>query len=199
MLAAQRGLPHFALEQAAGRWSPGTQRSLIGARVLIVGAGDIGRAVSRMLEGFDVEVTLVARRARDGVRSVDELPGLLPSADVVVLLVPVTPETIGLVDEEFLAALPDGALLVNAARGVVVDTDALLAELTAGRLRAAVDVTEPEPLPPGHPLWSAPGLLLTPHVAGAVPEANDRAAAALTDQLERILAGEPLINVVDRY
>ena len=103
------------------------------------------------------------------------------------------------VDVGFLAAMRDGALLVNAARGVVVDTDALLAELTAGRLRAAVDVTEPEPLPEGHPLWSAPGLLITPHVGGDIPGTNERAAAAVTGQLRRILAGEPLENVVDRY
>jgi phosphoglycerate dehydrogenase-like enzyme len=198
-LAAQRGIPFFVREQAAGRWSSTTFSSLVGARVLVVGAGDIGRAIGRMLAGFDVELTYVARTARDGVRSTAELPGLLPAADVVILVVPVTPETIGMVDADFLAAMPDGALLVNAARGVVVDTDALLAELTAGRLRAALDVTDPEPLPEGHPLWSAPGLLLTPHVGGAVPDTNARAAAAVTDQLARILAGEPLVNVVDRY
>jgi len=152
-----------------------------------------------MLAGFDVELTYVARTARDGVRAMGDLPELLPHADVVVLIVPVTPETTGMVDASFLAAMPDGALLVNAARGVVVDTDALVAELQAGRLRAALDVTDPEPLPPGHPLWSAPGLLLTPHVGGAVPETNARAAAAVTDQLARILAGEPLQNVVGDY
>jgi phosphoglycerate dehydrogenase-like enzyme len=199
LLAAQRGIPDFVREQDAGRWSFSTQRSLVGARVLIVGAGDIGRAVGRMLTGFDVELTYAARTARDGVRSTAELPDLLPHADVVVLLVPVTPETVGMVDAAFLAAMPDGALLVNAARGVVVDTDALLAELTRGRIRAALDVTDPEPLPEGHPLWSAPGLLLTPHVGGAVPETNDRATAAVTFQLTRVLAGQPLVNVVDRY
>jgi len=199
LLAAQRGIPHFVREQAAGRWSFSTQRSLVGARILIIGAGDIGRTVGRMLDGFGVELTYVARTARDGVRSVDELPELLPRADVVVLLVPVTPETIGLVDAGFLTAMADGALLVNAARGVVVDTVALLAELGSGRLRAALDVTEPEPLPEGHPLWTAPGLLLTPHVGGAVPDTNERAAAAVTDQVTRILAGQPLVNVVDRY
>jgi phosphoglycerate dehydrogenase-like enzyme len=198
-LAAQRGIPFFVREQEAGRWSFGTHRSLVGARVLVVGAGDIGTTIGRMLTGFDVELTYVARTARDGVRSTDELPELLPHADVVIVIVPVTPETTGMVDAAFLAAMPDGALLVNAARGVVVDTDALLAELTAGRLRAALDVTEPEPLPEGHPLWSAPGLLLTPHVGGAVPETNDRAAAAVVEQLSRVLAGEPLQNVVDRY
>jgi phosphoglycerate dehydrogenase-like enzyme len=198
-LAAQRGIPFFVREQDAERWSFGTHRSLVGARVLVVGAGDIGRAIGRMLAGFDVELTYVARTARDGVRSTAELPELLPHADVVILIVPVTPETIGLVDAGFLAAMADGALLVNEARGVVVDTDALLAELTAGRLRAALDVTDPEPLPPGHPLWTAPGLLLTPHVGGAVPETDARATAAVTDQLARVLAGEPLVNVVDRY
>jgi phosphoglycerate dehydrogenase-like enzyme len=111
----------------------------------------------------------------------------------------VTPETTGMVDAGFLAAMPDGALLVNAARGVIVDTDALLAELGRGRLRAALDVTDPEPLPGGHPLWTAPGLLLTPHVAGAVPETGARSAAVVTDQVRHVLAGEPLVNVVDRY
>jgi phosphoglycerate dehydrogenase-like enzyme len=198
-LAAQRGIPYFVREQDAGRWSSATFSSLVGARVLVVGAGDIGTTIGRMLAGFDVELTYVARTARDGVRSTAELPQLLPHADVVILIVPVTPETTGMVDARFLAAMADGALLVNAARGVVVDTDALLAELTAGRLRAALDVTDPEPLPEGHPLWSAPGVLLTPHVAGAVPETNARAAAAVTDQLARVLAGEPLVNLVDRY
>ena len=198
-LAAQRGIPFFVREQDAGRWSFTTHSSLVGARVLIVGAGDIGRAVGRMLAGFDVELTYVARTAREGVRAMAELPQLLPHADVVVLIVPVTPETTGMVDAAFLAAMPDGALLVNAARGVVVDTDALLAELTAGRLRAAVDVTDPEPLPAGHPLWSAPGLLLTPHVGGEVPRTGARATATAVDQIARVLAGEPLVNVVDRY
>ncbi|TFV64396.1 UNVERIFIED_ORG: phosphoglycerate dehydrogenase [Bacillus sp. AZ43] len=198
-LAAQRGIPSFVREQDAGRWSPATHRSLVGARVLVVGAGDIGRAIGRMLAGFDVELTYVARTARDGVRSTDELPDLLPHADVVILIVPVTAETRGMVDARFLAAMQDGALLVNAARGVVVDTDALLAELSSGRLRAALDVTDPEPLPAGHPLWSAPGLLLTPHVGGAVPETNARAAAAVTEQLARLLAGEPPVNVVGDY
>ncbi|MGY1602903.1 2-hydroxyacid dehydrogenase [Geodermatophilus sp. SYSU D00815] len=198
-LAALRGIPAFVREQDAGRWSPGTHSSLVGARVLVVGAGDIGRAIGRMMAGFDVELTYVARTARDGVRSTDDLPRLLPGADVVVLVVPVTPETTGMVDAAFLGAMRDGALLVNAARGVVVDTEALLAELRSGRLRAALDVTDPEPLPPGHPLWSAPGLLLTPHVAGAVPGTEERATAAVTDQLRRVLDGRPLVNVVTDY
>ena len=133
-LAAQRGIPFFVREQEAGRWSSATFSSLVGARVLVVGAGDIGTTIGRMLAGFDVELTYVARTARDGVRSTAELPELLPHADVVIVIVPVTPETTGMVDARFLAAMADGALLVNAARGVVVDTDALVAELTSGRL-----------------------------------------------------------------
>jgi phosphoglycerate dehydrogenase-like enzyme len=198
-LAAQRGIPEFVGSQEQGRWAPATHRSLVGAKVLVVGAGDIGRRIGRMMAGFDPEITSVARTARDDVRSTDELPELLPAADVVVLIVPVTPETRGMVDAAFLARMKDGALLVNAARGVVVDTDALLAELRSGRLRAALDVTDPEPLPEGHPLWSAPGVLITPHVAGAVPDTNERAAAAVTEQLTRVLEGRPLENVVEDY
>ncbi len=198
-LAAQRGIPHFSREQDAGRWSPRTEHTMVRARVLVVGAGDIGRTIGAMLAGFEVDLTFVARTARDGVHGTEELPQLLPTADVVILIVPVTPETTGMVDAAFLASMADDALLVNAARGVVVDTDALLAELGSGRLRAALDVTEPEPLPAGHPLWQAPGLLLTPHVGGAVPETDQRATAAVTGQLARVLAGEPLQNVVTEY
>jgi phosphoglycerate dehydrogenase-like enzyme len=198
-LAAQRGIPFFVREQDARRWSFTTHRTLVGARVLVVGAGDIGRAIGRMLAGFDAEVTYVARTARDGVRSTADLPELLPQADVVILIVPVTPETRGMVDAGFLAAMKDGALLVNAARGVVVDTDALLAELTAGRLRAALDVTEPEPLTEDHPLWSAPGVLITPHVGGEVPQTFARIAVTAVEQMARLVAGEPLQNVVGDY
>jgi len=198
-LAAQRGIPFFTREQDAGRWSFRREHTLFGARVLVVGAGDIGRAIGRMLDGFGVEVDFVARTARAGVHATTELPRLLPRADVVILVVPVTPETTGLVDAAFLAAMKDDALLVNAARGVVVDTGALLGELQHGRLRAALDVTDPEPLPPGHPLWSAPGLLLTPHVGGEIPGTVERGAASVVAQLERVLAGEPLTDVVSDY
>ncbi len=199
ILAAQRGIPFFVREQDARRWSFTTHATLVGARVLVIGAGDIGQAIGRMLSGFDVQLTYVARSAREGVRSTADLPELLPQADVVILIVPVTPETRGLVDAGFLAAMKDGALLVNAARGVVVDTDALLAELTTGRLRAALDVTDPEPLPEEHPLWSAPGVLITPHVGGEVPQTRARDAATAVDQMAHVLAGEPLVNVVGDY
>jgi phosphoglycerate dehydrogenase-like enzyme len=198
-LAAQRGIPDFVRDQDAGIWSPGIRRSLVGARVVVVGAGDIGRTIGRMLAPFDVDLAYVARTPRDGVHGVDELPSLLPTADVVILVVPATPDTTRMVDPAFLAAMPDGALLVNAARGVVVDTDALVAELATRRLRAALDVTEPEPLPPGHPLWSVPHLLLTPHLAGTVPSTRSRVEAAVVAQIGRVLAGAPLEDLVDAY
>src|SRR6185437_6664546 len=141
-------------------------------------------------------VLRVARRARDGVEDMAALPDLLPRADVVVLTVPMTDETIGLVDKAFLAAMPDGALLVNVARGPVVVTDALLAELETGRLTAAVDVTDPEPLPPGHPMWSAPGLLLSPHVGGNTSAFLPRARRLVAEQVLRYSNGESLLNVI---
>ena len=198
ILASVRQFPRFLAAQTLGTWENPWNGELAGRRVLVVGAGDIGRALGRRLEGFDVEVRYVARSAREGVSAVGDLPDLLPEHDIVVLLVPTTPETVGLVDAEFLAAMPDGALLVNAARGPVVETAALLAELSSKRLHAALDVTDPEPLPEGHPLWSAPNLLLTPHTAGSVPRAGEKALAVVKAQLERLLNGQPLQNVVSR-
>ncbi|HVQ96273.1 MAG TPA: 2-hydroxyacid dehydrogenase [Mycobacteriales bacterium] len=205
-LAALRELPRFVRAQDERRWDYTFTGELAGKRVLVVGAGDVGGQIRRKLLTFDTAVTMVARRARaatgaePAVHAVAELPDLLPAADVVVVVVPLTGATRGLVDAAFLAAMPDGALLVNGARGPVVDTAALTAELAAGRLRAAVDVTDPEPLPPDHPLWTVPGLLLTPHVAGSVHGFPARAYRLVREQLDRWLAGEPLINqVVDGY
>jgi len=196
ILAQVRQLPRFMAAQQAGTWDPVRSEPLAGQGVLIVGYGSIGEAVERMLAPFDVTTERIARHPRPGVMSMDGLPDALPRADIVILLVPATPATVGLVDAQFLAQLHDGALLVNAARGSIVDTAALLAELQSGRLRAALDVTDPEPLPDGDPLWSAPGLLLTPHVAGAMTTAVPRVMALIKDQLARYAAGEPLLNVV---
>jgi phosphoglycerate dehydrogenase-like enzyme len=196
ILAQVLSLPDYAIRQQAGTWMPAESEPLADQIVLIVGYGSIGEAVERLLTPFGVIVERVARHARQGVSSIDDLPALLPRADIVILLVPVTPATVHLVDARFLGLMRDHALLVNAARGSIVDTGALLAELTTGRLRAALDVTDPEPLPPGHPLWSAPGLLLTPHVAGLSTRAIPRARAIVRDQLARYAAGEPLHHVV---
>ncbi len=195
-LAHLRRLPRFEQARQEGRWDYTRTDTLEGKSVLVVGHGSIGSALARMLTGFDVEVVGVARHERPGVHAIEELPKLLPEADIVVLLLPMTPATAGLVDASFLAAMRDGALLVNAARGALVDNEALLAELRGGRLYAALDVTDPEPLPAGHPLWSAPGLLLTPHVGGSNGKPPARAMALAKAQLERYAAGERLANVI---
>jgi len=203
ILSSLRGFAPLARAQDRREWAydeVAPTDELAGKRVLIVGAGSIGTAVRDRLAPFEVSFTLVARTPRpdQGVHGVDELPALLPEADVVVLLVPLTEQTRGMVDERFLAAMPDGALLVNAARGPVARTSALVAELTSGRLRAAMDVTDPEPLPADHPLWELPNVLLTPHVAGSVRGLLPRAYRLVGEQLRRYVAGEELTNrVVD--
>ena len=194
IIASRHEFPEFALAQREGRWDYHQTGTLADARVLIVGYGSIGASLEHRIEPFEVEVVRVARGARPGVHAIDELHGLLPDADIVVLTVPSTPETKGMADAEFLARMKDGALLVNAARGSVVDTAALLAE--AGRLRAALDVTDPEPLPPDHPLWRAPGVFITPHVGGSTPASTRRIAALVREQFRRYAAGEQLQNVI---
>ncbi|MFC9294754.1 2-hydroxyacid dehydrogenase [Streptomyces sp. NPDC057011] len=189
-------LPRFEQARREERWDYTHTDTLEGKRVLLVGYGSLGSALAPVLAGFGAEVTAVARRPRAGVHGVEELPGLLPGADIVVLLLPLTPATTGLVDAAFLGRMRDGALLVNAGRGGLVDTDALVGELCGGRLYAALDVTAPEPLPAGHPLWSAPGLLLTPHTAGSNGTPPARAMALAKAQLVRYAAGEPLANVI---
>lgn len=196
IVASLRNFPRFTKAQQAGEWDFAVSPSVAGKQVLIVGYGSIGAAVERRLAGWEVTVDRIARHPRQGVRPLTELHEALEKADVVVILLPVTDETRHLVDADFLKSMKDGALLVNAARGPIVDTGALLAELTSGRISAALDVTDPEPLPPGHPLWQAPGLLLTPHVGGAITDASDRAYAVVRDQLARYAVGEPLRNVI---
>ena len=195
-LASLRRIPEFVRAQQREEWAFGMYDALADKTVLIVGYGAVGAAVERRLVPFECDVLRVARTARDGVAGFDALPSLLGRVDVVILTVPLTDQTRRLVNAEFLAAMRDGTLLVNVARGGVVDTDALLAELSTGRLRAAVDVTDPEPPPPGHPLWSAPGLLISPHVGGSTTAFEPRARRLLRAQLERFAAGEPLANVV---
>ena len=196
ILSMTRDFPAFVRAQHERRWGPHTTDELQGKRVLIVGAGDLGQSLARRLIACDATPTLVARRSREGVRGVDELPRLLPEADIVVLMVPLTDATCGMVDAGFLSAMRDGALLVNAARGRVVDAAALEAELTSGRLRAALDVTDPEPLPADSALWGLPNVLITPHVGGNTTGFPARGFRLVREQVQRFVRGEELENVV---
>ena len=179
-------------------YPPVMLEELTGKRVLLVGSGSIGKEIERMLEPFRVELTRVARRARENpkVHAVSELDALIPGAEVIVLILPSTTESYRLIDAKQFELMQQGTLLVNAARGPVVNTDALVEALQSGRIRAAVDVTDPEPLPEGHPLWKCPNLLITPHVGGSSPEFARRALKVAADELRRYMAGEPLLNVV---
>lgn len=201
VLASLRGVPDFVRGQDRQEWRSGFRPALADRSVLIVGYGSIGAAIEDRLIPFEVaRVARVARSqrttARGLVHPLTELPRLLPEADVVILSTPLTETTRGLVDAGFLARMKDGALLVNVARGPVVDTGALLAELESGRVTAALDVTDPEPLPAGHPLWHAPGVLISPHVGGPTSAFLPRAKRLLVDQLHRFVNREPLRNVV---
>ncbi|MEU1852002.1 2-hydroxyacid dehydrogenase [Streptomyces sp. NPDC019990] len=201
ILASLRGVPDFVRAQDRGEWLGGFRPALADKNVLIVGYGSIGAAIEDRLVPF--EVARVARVARSGrttargpVHPLTELPALLPEADVVILSTPLTGTTRGLVGADFLSRMKDGALLVNVARGPVVDAKALLAELETGRITAALDVTEPEPLPREHPLWRAPGVLISPHVGGPTSAFLPRARRLLVDQLSRYVNREPLRNVI---
>ncbi|MEU0227698.1 2-hydroxyacid dehydrogenase [Streptomyces sp. NPDC006284] len=201
ILASLRGVPDFVRAQDRGEWLGGFRPALADRKVLIVGYGSIGEAIEDRLVPFEVApVVRVARSARTTARGpvhpLTELPALLPDADVVILSTPLTEATRGLADADFLARMKDGALLVNVARGPVVDTKALLTELESGRLTAALDVTDPEPLPPGHPLWQAPGVLVSPHAGGPTSAFLPRAKRLLVDQLTRFVNQEPLRNVI---
>jgi phosphoglycerate dehydrogenase-like enzyme len=198
VLASRRRLPEHLAAQRIGTWraDPLVGEDLVDALVVIVGAGSIGRAVELRLAPFGAKIVRVARHPREGVVQFSDLPAILPRADVVVSLLPLTSDTRGIIDAGFLAAMRPGALLVNASRGAVVDSSALTAVVLDGRIRVALDVTDPEPLPAGHPLWSAPGVIITPHVAGDVRREDERAWKLVFEQVGRLARGEPLANVV---
>jgi phosphoglycerate dehydrogenase-like enzyme len=199
ILALERGFPTARDAQSRGEWVEYRAIELAGKRVVILGQGSIGGAVAERLRPFGVEIVGVARTARDGVLGMSDLDAAMRSADVLVNLLPFTTETSRLLDARRLALLRDGAMVVNAGRGGTIDTDALVDELQHGRLRAALDVTDPEPLPAGHPLWSLPNVLITPHIGGDSDEATIRSFMVAGDQIRRLAAGQPLENVVPRY
>ncbi|CCQ47270.1 D-isomer specific 2-hydroxyacid dehydrogenase,NAD binding domain protein [Pseudarthrobacter siccitolerans] len=200
MIANQRGMADFARNQATGTWDNSQRPSLADRRVLLVGYGGVGKAIEARLLPFETEVTRMASREREDtggkIFGIDSLYEQLPLHEIVVVSVPLSEQTRQLVDAKFLAAMPDGALLVNVARGPVADTNALLAETSSGRLRAALDVTDPEPLPADHPLWTTPGVLITPHVGGASSAMFPRMVRLVKQQIGLMLAGKEPVNVV---
>jgi phosphoglycerate dehydrogenase-like enzyme len=201
-LAAQRGLPEFVRNAEAGAWTSRMTPGLADRCVMILGYGGVGKAIEDRLLPFEVTVVRVASRARSDergpVHGVAELPSLLPEVDIVIVVTPLTSSTQGLVDDAFLSALPDGALLVNVARGQVADTDALVRHAREGRIRLALDVTDPEPLPQDHPLWSLDNVLVTPHVGGASGAMLPRMVALIQRQIRHLLADEEPENIVLR-
>jgi phosphoglycerate dehydrogenase-like enzyme len=201
-LASLRGVPGFVRTAEGGRWIQAFHPALADRRVVLVGYGGVGRAIAARLAPFEVDLVRVARRARSTpegpVHATSELPDLLPSADVVIVAVPLDDATTGMVDEAFLAAMPDGALLVNVARGKVADTAALARHAGAGRISLALDVVDPEPLPPDHPLWSMPNVLISPHVGGASSAMLPRIVHLVREQARRLARGEEPLNVVLR-
>lgn len=197
-LASLRGLDDYVLAQKSGEWLSGTRPSLAYKRVALVGYGSIGKRIALMLSPFDVDLVAFTRTGSEGTTKMSEFDSLLPTFDVVILIIPANADSIGLMNEVRLAKMKDGALLVNVARGVIVDTDALVAELASGRIRAALDVTDPEPLEPNHPLWQQPGLIISPHVGGNSSAFPRGMRNLLQTQFERLSLGEEPINVVLR-
>jgi phosphoglycerate dehydrogenase-like enzyme len=200
ILASQRGIPDFVRAGEEGQWAPQWHQSLADRTVLLVGYGGVGRAIESRLDGFEVVVERLAFTGRvdekGTIHGFDSLQRLLPDSDIVVVVVPLTSATTHLIDDEFLSLMRDGSLLVNVSRGRVADTNALLAHASSGRLRIALDVTDPEPLPDGHPLFAFPNVLISPHVGGKTSAMLPRMARLLMEQVERMQRGEDPINVV---
>ncbi len=202
ILAAQRGIDQFVRDALDGRWRPRDHASLADRRILLIGTGGVGRAIAERLAPFEVDVVRVATHPRQDdlgeVIGIADLPALLPTAEIVIVVVPLTESTHHMIDETFLAALPDGALVVNVSRGAVADTAALVRHAQSGRLRLALDVVDPEPLPDDHPLFALRNVLISPHVGGATSAMLPRMARLLADQIDRIGRGDEPRNVVLR-
>lgn len=195
-IASLRGFATFVRDQDRGEWVNKNYDSINDRKIGIVGFGSIGSTIARMLSGFSVEIAAFTQSGRDNTIAITDLDKHLPSLDVVILILPLTNESKHLFDARRLALMKDGALLVNVARGPIVDTDALVKELNSGRITAGLDVTDPEPLPKGHPLWSAKGVLISPHVGGNSSAFEKRARRLIESQLNLLAQGKPLNNVI---
>ena len=195
-IASRRGFPDFMREQISSNWSHHRTSALTDSKIGIVGYGSIGKKIAHNLSGFEVSITAFTQSGRDGTLSINELDAHLPELDIVILILPLSDSSRGLFDSSRLSKMKDGALLINVARGPVVVTDALVQELNSGRIYAALDVTDPEPLPVGHPLWSAKNLLLVPHIGGNSTSFEPRGRALIESQLKLLAQGLPLEHVV---
>jgi phosphoglycerate dehydrogenase-like enzyme len=202
ILASQRGIPDYVRAAEKGHWAPAWHESLADRTVLLIGYGGVGKAIEAKLRAFEAKVVRVARTQRTDevgeIHAFTELSALVGDVDIVIVVVPLTKETTHLIDDDFLSTMRDGSLLVNVARGPVADTDALLAHARTGRIRLALDVTDPEPLPEGHPLFALENVLISPHVGGATSAALPRMARLLQTQITRMRNGDEPINVVLR-
>lgn len=202
ILAAQRGIPDFVRAAEQGRWARAWYPSLADRRVLLVGYGGVGQAIAERLRPFEVTLTRLARTARSDengeIYGLESLADLLPRAEIVIVVVPLDESTTHLVDDTFLSLMPDDSLFVNVSRGLVADTEALVKHARAGRLRIALDVTDPEPLPDGHPLFSLDNVLISPHVGGASTASFPRLVRLIKEQVERMSHGYEPLNVVVR-
>lgn len=195
-IASRRGFAAFARDQVDQRWGHERMSSLTDSNIAIVGYGNIGKTIARMLGNFEVAITAFSKSGRDGALTLDNFDRLLPTFDVIILIVPLNDQTHHLMNAARLASMKDGAALINVARGPVVDTDALIAELNSGRITAGLDVTDPEPLPAGHPLWSAKNVIITPHVGGDSAAFIPRGRKLVEEQLARFASGQPLLHIV---
>ena len=195
-ISARRGFATFMANQSKGEWVHDRYSALADSRVGIVGTGSIGSMIARQLEVFDVEVIGFSRSGKNASKTMAEFDQLLPTLDVVILILPLTSQSHHLMNRSRIDAMKPGATLVNVARGGIIDTDALVDALNRGQITAGLDVTDPEPLPKGHPLWSAANVIITPHVGGDSTAFNSRVRALLESQLERFATGQPLINIV---
>ena len=195
-IASRRGFAAFARDQVEQRWGHERMSSLTDSNIAIVGYGNIGKTIARMLGNFEVTITAFSKSGRDGALTLDNFDRLLPTFDVIILIVPLNDQTHHLMNATRLAAMKDGAALINVARGPVVDTDALIAELNSGRITAGLDVTDPEPLPAGHPLWSAKNVIITPHVGGDSAAFIPRGRKLVEEQIARYASGQPLQHIV---
>ena len=195
-IASRRGFAEFMDNQKNGIWQRRRKPALADSHVGIIGYGNIGKRIASLLEMFETKVTAFSRSGADGAVKISEFDNYLPDLDVIILILPLTKESKNFINADRIKKMKDGATLINLARGAIVDTDALVAELNTGRITAGLDVTDPEPLPKGHPLWSAPNLIITPHVGGDSAAFDPRARKMVQEQLARLAEKKPLLNQI---